>query len=757
MNLYAHDLTLLDFNINFSDPVFDSLTRPSQRSSPDSISADGNSPVSNPSPPRYRHDGSSPLPLGMDWSPPPRKWDGQDSIWPHDPCTGWSYCVTIPSWVVIPKSRGSDPVVFYRVQVGIQSPEAITTTRTILRRFNDFLKLLSELQKAFPKKNLPPAPPKRLLRMKSRMLLEERRCALEDWMEKLLSDIDLSRSVLVATFLELEASVRSAFYDSNQQISDANASGSGMFPSLQLQPNSDYGSDTAYERSELGTPRFSDLGMENFTSDHDITGTIETAGKYGMSDNGSGTLVGDFILKSLERFSKHRMLLNRDNSVAEKDKVSEGTLRAANDHGGGMQLLSDVEDCKPAGHVRRLSTESVGSDVSSVRHSEISNLGVANSFGDGSTDILEGAEAPRTMDAPVKPDLQVSSDLVVALPSEEQHKMNRVLTTMRRRLAAARTDMEDLIARLNQEAAVRQYLTTKVKDLEVELETTKQNSKESLQQAVLIERERFTQTQWDIEDLRSKCLELELKLKSEQDEKLLIASTKASIIQENEMLLQELDVAREQFENLQKHQEESEAKSKADIKLLVKEVKSLRGSQSELKQELSKLMKEKIEVERVLQKEKQRREFVNSANTKLLHECEILRNRLQECSVNFLVEEEDKLIMDTSSPSDAIDLLTTSDNRIGLLLAEAQLLAQDVENALVAEGRSQNSNNGDTRTKDDELRKMLTDIFIDNATLRMQVNSVIRCALNNPDKSEQDEEEEEAPLRKTVLSKFLER
>ncbi|RVW35889.1 PX domain-containing protein EREL1 [Vitis vinifera] len=64
---------------------------------------------------------------------------------------------------------------FYRVQVGIQSPEAITTTRTILRRFNDFLKLLSEvsLQKAFPKKNLPPAPPKRLLRMKSRMLLEE--------------------------------------------------------------------------------------------------------------------------------------------------------------------------------------------------------------------------------------------------------------------------------------------------------------------------------------------------------------------------------------------------------------------------------------------------------------------------------------------------------------------------------------------------------------------------------------------------------
>ncbi|KAK9130639.1 hypothetical protein Sjap_011126 [Stephania japonica] len=26
------------------------------------------------SPPKHRHDGTSPLPLGMDWSPPPKKW-----------------------------------------------------------------------------------------------------------------------------------------------------------------------------------------------------------------------------------------------------------------------------------------------------------------------------------------------------------------------------------------------------------------------------------------------------------------------------------------------------------------------------------------------------------------------------------------------------------------------------------------------------------------------------------------------------------
>lgn len=39
--------------------------------------------------------------------------------------------------------------------------------------------------------------------------LLQRRRSLEDWIEKLLSDIDISRSVLVATFIELEAAARS--------------------------------------------------------------------------------------------------------------------------------------------------------------------------------------------------------------------------------------------------------------------------------------------------------------------------------------------------------------------------------------------------------------------------------------------------------------------------------------------------------------------------------------------------------------------
>lgn len=64
---------------------------------------------------------------------------------------------------------------------------------------------------------------------------------------------------------------------------------------------------------------------------------------------------------------------------------------------------------------------------------------------------------------------------------------------------------------------VAQLITPlQVTDLEVELETTKQKNKENLQQAILTEREKLTQMQWDMEELRQKSLRMELKLQSKQ-------------------------------------------------------------------------------------------------------------------------------------------------------------------------------------------------------------------------------------------------
>ncbi|KAJ4953384.1 hypothetical protein NE237_030216 [Protea cynaroides] len=709
------------------------------------------------SPPKHRHDGTSPLPLGMDWSPPPKKWDGRDTIWPHDPHMGWNYCITIPSWILLPKSRDSDPIVFYRVQVGIQSPEGITTTRGILRRFNDFLKLFTELKKEFPKKNLPPAPPRGLLRLKGRTLLEERRCSLEDWMGKLLSDIDISRSVPVASFLELEAAARSSFNDANQHSVEPNASGNNMISSFQVQPNSgvsfltgsssitsDYGSDNAYETSELGTPRqgrdnSSEIGLEDLHLDQEVANSVEAFANFSIpSDNGLS--VGDSVLEHLEKFPRHKIHAGKE---INRDTFNGNASNVAFVSGERMELLSEPEHGKVVGHTRKLSAESVGSDISSVRGSEISNSGAATSYGDGSLDFPGGAEGRPSSEILGTTLIHYPDDVSIVLPLIQRNKMNRVLMTMQQRLATVKTDLEDLIGRLNQEMAVKDYLTTKVKDLEVELESTKHKGKENLQQAILAERERFTQMQWDMEELRRKCFEMESILKFEQDEKVHRESTKVSAVQEKELLMQELDLTREQVRNLQKCHGELEMKSKADVKVLVKEVKSLRSSQSDLKQELSHLLKEKSELEKALRREKQRNEQVEIASAKLLHECGILRNQLQECSVNFLVEEEDKFSMDSSSLSDALDLLATSDNRIDLLSGEAQLLAQD-ENALASAARDQNMSGNDLRMTDVQVKKMLADIFIDNARLRKQVNSVIRCALKTQVMPEKDDAEEES-------------
>ncbi|XVE71201.1 hypothetical protein DITRI_Ditri10aG0131800 [Diplodiscus trichospermus] len=634
---------------------------------------------------------------------------------------------------------------FYRVQVGVQSPDGVTTTHGVLRRFNDFLKLFTELKKAFPKRNIPPAPPKGLLRMKSRALLEERRCSLEEWMTKLLSDIDLSRSVTVASFLELEAAARSSFREVNECSSEANSGGNSTMSSNNIPPSSsishlggsssitsDYGSDTAYETSELGTPRLvrddsSEIGLGDLTLDEDLTGSIEKLVKYGMSNIDEGLLMGQTILEQLEDFPRHKTHTRNINNTLGKDTYNGNGSRASFLGGNGSELFSEPEPAKMAGHARKLSTESVGSDVSSLRGSDMSNSGIPNSFVDGSPDLPGTAEVSSSMGTLGNSDSQFCGDTQIVLPLEQRHKMNRILLTMQQRLVTAKTDMEDLIARLNQEIAVKDYLMTKVKDLEVELESTKEKSKENLQQAILIERERFTQMQWEMEELRRKSLEMELKLNSKQDEKQSTETTNESSAEEKDAMLQELNATKEQLNNISKQYEELEAKSKADIKVLVKEVKSLRKSQKELKQVVGQSLSEKSEAEVQLEHERQISKHVRTAREKLLNECRVLHNRLLECNVNLSSDDDGNLIKDSSLVEDALDLLTSSDDKISLLLAEVQVLAKEDSTAA---GNIDNAsdNQYDTRI-DEELRKIMADIFTNNAKLRKQVNSHLRHRL----------------------------
>ncbi|XP_010487435.1 PREDICTED: cingulin [Camelina sativa] len=747
MNLYAHDLSLLDFNYDVSGPFAEQLSRrhflspgPFFQGDDDDYrrntirdgangrrETDTDSMVSPP----HRHDGMSPLPLGMDWSAPPRLLEGRDTVWPHHPQTGWSYCVTVPSWVGLPKSSVSEPAVFYRVQVGIQSPEGITSARLILRRFNDFLELYSSIKKEFVKKRLPQAPPKKILRMKNQTLLEERRCSLEDWMNRLLSDIDISRSALIATFLELEAAVRSYFSDECQETEVT----SENIPTLPTTSSSDvpgsssvivdHGNDSADETSDASTMNhdkasLKNLNSRNSTSEDDVTDWHELITEYGLLDKSS--------------FREKIECLSSTNGASETGTVTGGGISSR----VGIQRLD--------GSDRKFQEKTIESIITP---------GEPDLVNQGSIDTQD--EVHGNMYSAVGVNTETQKNPAIVFHSEERHKLKRVIDMLKQRLETAKADTEDLISRLNQELAVRQFLSTKVKDLEVELDTTRESCKQGMEKTVLDENERFTQIQWDMEELRKQCMDMESLLNSIKDEKAHTETANQSLVQENQMLLQQINDLREEFENFHIEHEELEVKSKAELKVLVKEVKSLRTIQSELRQELSRTMKEKLEMERIVQREKDREETAKTADEKLLHEYDVLQNRLQECNVKFHIKEESKLIMDSSSPSEAIELLATSDNRIGLLIAETQLLSEEVEKLKLTSGGH--------RGTDDVVRKMLTEVLIDNARLRKQVNSVLRCSLSAREISvreagieeEVEEQEGSIDLARSVMSKILEK
>ncbi|CAF2031321.1 hypothetical protein Bca4012_080772 [Brassica carinata] len=691
------------------------------------------------SPPKHRHDGTSPLPLGMDWSPPPRKLNGGDTVWPHDPRTGWSYCVTIPSWAVLPKSKHSDPVVFYRVQISVQSPEGVTTMRGVLRRFNDFLKLLTDLKKAFPRKSFPSAPPKGLLRMKSRAVLEERRCSLEEWITKLLSDIELARSVVVASFLELEAAARSACQDVDQNASDANndstSSSPMVHPSLSLfqtggssSLTSDYGSDTVYETSELGSPSvgqddISEIGTEDLTLDEEVTNPIEKLVNFSMSNIDEGLSMSQTILEQLEDFSKRKVRSRYVDNIQGKDVYNGNASKDVFLGNNGSRLLSELESsAHSVMHNRNLSVESAAGF--SLHTGETSTSGLLSSSSESHLDLNRGAGVSHGTGLVCTPERQGSAQIV--LPVDLRKKLNKTLLATNERLVNAKTDMEDLIARLNQEIAVKDYLNKKVNDLEGELETTKQRSKENLEQAILTERERCTQMQWDMEELRQKSYEMEMKLKSREDGSSHEEPTEEPTISERDVLWKELDARKQQLGDLSRRYNELEAKSKADIKVLVKEVKSLRRSHVELEKKLTQSLTDKTEAEKLLEHERKLLENSASARKKLLSDCRILHDRLKEYNLNLSTDGNGSLVEDSTTVSDALRLLSISDDQI----EEAQLLAGFDE---TAQGIDKSlSIHTETRIMEDELRKTLGEIFVENAKLRKQVNSAMLRALQRP-------------------------
>ncbi|MCO5610962.1 hypothetical protein L7F22_065209 [Adiantum nelumboides] len=429
--------------------------------------------------------------------------------------------------------------------------------------------------------------------------------------------------------------------------------------------------------------------------------------------------------------------------------------------------VSSVVEEGRSGHERKLSTESIASEMSSARASDLSFAATGDGHSENSQwDILENSRIQNLTAF----DAEMLKGVQAALPMDQRGNVRRLLANLNRRMTMARADMEDLTTRLTQESIVKEFLSAKVRDLEGELDSTRRKSKEMLHQALSMEQDNINNLQWELEEARASLVNADEQARQQEEARALAAEKLKVVEMEREQANKEILELRSKLQILQKEKDTAEIKARNEMKILAREIKTLRKSQPELKEDLEIALKEKAKLEVLIQTETQKQEKRWAHRTKFLHEVANLRKRLQECSIEFLAKQDDKSTVKNAAVRDVMDFLMTSDNRIGLLAAEAQMLAEekDEDKAIFQSFGREGVPNGvlsstsNAKVQDEDLqserafRKLLSEIFMDNVQLYKVVNSMtLNAAVMDakPDSSGQ----ELTPTKKntSMLSRFL--
>ncbi|KAJ7514766.1 hypothetical protein O6H91_23G058500 [Diphasiastrum complanatum] len=607
-------------------------------------------------------------------------------------------------------------------------------------------------------------------------------------MGRLLEDLQVSRSAPIASFLELEAAARSAM----NAFSEAQQASNSAVSNLQI-PSSSFqkrtspisgswtggGSSVASEplssacSDGITTPRTeSDKGLEiemellvieqEAESDAKV-GPYEDAnfGLHNKLESAQGELPrGVHEEEDLVFSDKEAHLLGVESSVvAGEIQVNTFNLSPSSSVTGTEVLPTGNTELLRPPHQRKPSVESLTSE-SSYRESEPATaLVVRNKMGQ----LLESLPH-------FDPDFLKEVEITVCM--DQRERVKRVISALQRRFAITKADMEDLITRSNQETATTKFLTTKVRDLEAELNTIQHKNRLALQQAISFEHEHVISLQWEVEETRASLMNIEEAVHIEKEGRAIAEEQLHAAQSTCEILEQQILHLTEKNKRLEKDRDSLEAQARADMKVLAKELKNLRRSQPEIQEEIKQAIQAKVESELLLKEEKKKQERLKEAHASFLHEIATLHQRLKECSIDVLAGEDIRTSSKVSGAHDTIELMTTSDNRIAVLLAEARLLAQeaatatdqpadnkDVEFALpFIGGVLQGKDNSESLSFDEmasaaATRKILTNILVDNALLRKAINSLSRGLLFSYEKSPIASLEE--PARKSILNRFL--
>eukprot|EP00850_Spirogloea_muscicola_P003782 SM000015S01282 [mRNA] locus=s15:1062320:1065559:+ [translate_table: standard] len=689
-------------------------------------------------PPRLRRDGASPLPLGMDACPRPAHWRGRHTVWPAEAEGHWAFCAMVLSWTAFPAARGGPGGTAVPTVVGVQSPEGASFARGILRRFSDFLKLHAALKRSLPGKKLR-APPSRnsLVRVSaSPGLLEERRKALEDWLDELLSDVDISRSAPVASFLELEAAARagapphtssspfppppralpfkralasltastdclhalpppgiSTHGCASVHLGNLLAAMTALLEAVQPEVDVSGGPPSPLlgpaEAALLArSPQLMAAGNGGYVSDSTTGGRgtpseglseagDEEGGYEGERRGGTGE-VGDAYLQG--QASAEGLFADGVGATAAGTRLPE----VAGQNGGGKIGGSDLRS-----HWRAASHDSLASDTSSV--------GGGGGSGSGGGELAPATALPQPM--------------------------------MKESGAAA-------------VAAALAVAESRVRGLEAEVATVAARAS--------AERERFTALQWELEEARGAAV-AEMARAAAASAELSAALT---------------------------GREAAEASAREDVRLLAREVLALRRALDGTRADMAGATSAAADAAAAVADFQAQREAERAALVDVLHEAGTLRRRLRECGLDAVACEASS---GGASTNDTLALLSTSNGRITALLAEAQLLGAaqssgssvDGDDISVSDDGNRGSRDsagsasgapaakeGETVTSVEQgcneeggamapstrdagtagglvavLRVALSEVLVDNAQLRKAVNSLTRSVLATRDES----------------------
>lgn len=237
----------------------------------------------------------------------------------------------------------------------------------------------------------------------------------------------------------------SDFNDEYQETEDTSGDVLSLLPNTSSDvPGSssvtiDHVSDSADETSNASTLKHGEASLKNLvsrnsTSEENVTDWHELITEYGLLDKSP--------------FQEKLEFLSRTAGAAETGTIT------------GEGISSGVRFQRLDGSDRKFQTEAIESDITHVRDSEVSIPGEPDLVNNGSIEIHD--ETRGNMYSAVGANTETQKDLAIVFQSEERYKLKRVIDMLKQRLETAKADTEDLISRLNQELAVRQFLSTKV-------------------------------------------------------------------------------------------------------------------------------------------------------------------------------------------------------------------------------------------------------------------------------------------------------